>query len=239
MFSMVKRKLPTVGSAGMAQLKSASGVRASTGKVRTGPTKAMARARQNRQIKTHKDLWFAALMLPNELSVRVGTIIQDVSSKFDTGVSTAPPHITLIPPFRMEQANLPALETTLTAFAGGCAPVQIDLRGFGCFEPRVLYIDVVRGEVMGVKERLDAAVQGQCAFVPMERRSFTPHVSIASKRVTPESFEEAWAYLHDQDFEATWLGSEISLLKFNGRTKAWVSHAIFPMQEGRCADLIV
>lgn len=176
-----------------------------------------------------QDLWFAALMLPATLSARVETVTEELSSKFQTGVSTAPPHITLIPPFRMGDRDLATLEAALDTFSNACTPVQMDVSGFGCFQPRVLYVDVVRGEIIDAKERLDAVVQERCPFVPRDRRGFNPHVSVASKRVTPDSFAEAWAYLKDRDFEGSWVGNEITLLKFDDRSHAWSAYRTFKL----------
>lgn len=171
-----------------------------------------------------------ALVLPPGASGRVQAVIDDVSSRFGTGVSTAPPHITLVPPFRMSNNDLPALETALAAFAGGRAATAARLTGFSCFEPRVAYVDVDHEDVADVWAGLNAALVQECPFVQLEGRPFKPHVTVASKRVTPEKFAGVWGYLRGRPFADAWLVEEVTLLRFDGAARRWQTHSTHPFK---------
>jgi len=129
----------------------------------------------------------------------------------DEDARQIPTHITLLPPYELDEADLPAVEEHLAAVAAGVDPFRVHLRGTGTFQPTspVVFVGVVQG--ISACEVLAAAVlRGPLAI---ERRfPFHPHVTVAHHLpearleqafVELEGFDAAfdvdrmWMYLHD------------------------------------------
>jgi 2'-5' RNA ligase len=129
----------------------------------------------------------------------------------DESARHIPTHITLLPPYELDEAHRTAVEDHLAAVAAQVEPFRVHLRGTGTFQPTspVVFVGVVQG--ISQCEVLAAEVlQGPLAI----ERAFPyhPHVTIAHHQ--PESkleqafveFErfdaefdvnEMWLYLHD------------------------------------------
>lgn len=171
-----------------------------------------------------------ALMLPTELTTRVNDVVQELSSRFNTRVSTAAPHITLIPPFHATKFQLECLKADLKEFSANQEPFQVQLKGFSAFPKRVLYVDVATtGALVPMKSSLDSALHRSRSFLPPPRGRFVPHVSVASKKVKQSAFDSAWEELCDKDFEGSWCAAELTLLLFEDN-KQWVEMERFPLE---------
>ena len=128
-----------------------------------------------------------------------------------------PTHITLLPPYDVDDADIDAVVAHLEDVAGRNHPFRVHLRGTGTFRPTspVVFVGVVEG--ISQCEALAAGVlQGPLAI---DRAfPFHPHVTIAHHLpeamleqafVELERFDasfdvaEMWMYLHDRD--AGWL----------------------------------
>lgn len=174
-----------------------------------------------------------ALMLPAELAARVNLVAKDLSERYSTRVSTASPHITLIPPFDATKSQLGQLKADLKKISKTQAPFEVNLKGFNAFPKRVLYVDVAnRGEVGLLKGALDVALARSCSFIPASRGKFVPHVSIASKKVQKTIFDEAWGELQNKEFEACWRATQLTILLFEDG-KQWVEAERFSLQGQR------
>ena len=122
-----------------------------------------------------------------------------------------PPHITLLPPYELDDAALGAVEDHLDEVAARVDPFHVHLRGTGTFQPTspVVFVGVVQGisqcEVLAA-EVLRGPLAIDRAF------PFHPHVTIAHHLpegkleqafVELERFDaafdvnEMWMYLHD------------------------------------------
>lgn len=183
-----------------------------------------------------QEQWFVALMLPAELTERVNCVSKDLSERYNTQVSTAAPHITLIPPFHATKAQLTHLKTDLREFSAAQAPVQVTLQGFQAFPKRVLYVNVTSpGEIGPLKSSLDDALPRSRHFLPASRGGFVPHVSVASKKVQKNAFDAAWGELQNKEFEGAWLATELTLLLFENN-RQWAESDRFPLEAGTLAE---
>jgi 2'-5' RNA ligase len=65
----------------------------------------------------------------------------------DSSAHGIPTHITLMPPFEVDESQLPEVEKHLAEAAASRPPFQIHLRGTGTFRPvsPVVFVTVVRG----------------------------------------------------------------------------------------------
>ena len=142
----------------------------------------------------------------------------------------SPPHITLHMPFKWKEAKEPLLVEKLSQFASDQHLLEVVLRNFNCFHPRVIYIDVV------ANEKLTALQNELHRFFKIElnvfnanykEHPFHPHLTLAFRDLKKQNFEKAWEEFREKNFEAKFQVSEIVLLKHDG--KMWQPHTNFKL----------
>lgn len=131
----------------------------------------------------------------------------------DEAARGIPTHITLVSPYDVPEADLPALEAHLDRAARAVQPFEVHLRGTGTFRPTsaVVFVGVVEG--ISQCEQLAAALltgplAGESEF------PYHPHVTVAHNvpdEALDAAFEELadfearfpvaefWLYVHDAD----------------------------------------
>lgn len=173
---------------------------------------------------------FIALLPPPEIQEYANAVIGELGDRYQMKTAKAPPHVTLQAPFLWRDENLPLLERSLQEFASRQAPVPITLSGFGAFAPRVLYMYVQKTpSLLKLQANLLAYLEATLAIVDpvAKRRSFTPHLTVASRNVTPPTFQQAWTALQSRSAEFEFLGTELTLLVHTGQK--WQIHAEFEL----------
>jgi 2'-5' RNA ligase len=171
-----------------------------------------------------KSLFFVALVLPEELILRVQAVKQEFSDRFGTrhGLHTIP-HITIIPPFPADEAGIAGLIPKLAEIALEQSPFEVMLDGFDRFGKDVLFVRVIPNPSL---EKLFNAFQ---AANEREARKFHPHVTIAHRDVTAAMLAAAWGDFEKRPFKGAYTAASISLLKLeDGR---WVVVREFPFGE--------
>ena len=160
--------------------------------------------------------YYIALLAPEEIDKQVLTWKKYMQEKF--GCKTAlksPAHITLIPPFIMHEEKEKMLYDELSGFAKR-SPLEVTLKDFASFPPRVIYVDVLPNEALQqCKQELDEFLLPKNQFpVKKENRPFRPHITIANRDIPLNSFPRAWEYFQTQKFEASFTASGLTIMKF-------------------------
>ncbi len=174
---------------------------------------------------------FLALLPPPDLQEQVTAIQQQIAEQFASRAALrSPPHITLVPPFEWPTAELAALTGSLEEFAKEQAPVAVELRGFGAFPPRVIYIHV---EPSPELQRLQTQVQHHMNLLlkpepsPVPPRPFVPHITVAFRDLRPAQFRAAWPQFQIRPFQGSFLASALTLLIHD--SKRWQVFAEFSL----------
>jgi 2'-5' RNA ligase len=168
------------------------------------------------------NMYFIALAAPQEINDNVLKWKQFMKDRFECTVALrSPAHITLIPPFWMEDVSENNLKNTINEFAIQQTSFEITLLGFDAFKPRVIYVNVLPNEAL---QKLQAQLQVfliQTKLFPIkkEKRPFHPHVTIAARDLHKKAFREAWDIFQQKRYRADWIANSISLLKHN--QKKW------------------
>jgi 2'-5' RNA ligase len=131
----------------------------------------------------------------------------------------SPPHITLQMPFRRTVDQEAAIVETLGVFAAKEYSFIIDLQGFDCFSPRVIFIRVKDHQpIAELHARLNQLLTNQLDFKQKELTArIHPHMTIATRDLPPEAFNKAWPALEGRSFEGSFRANAITLLKHNGK----------------------
>ena len=159
--------------------------------------------------------FFIALMAPDEVTDYANTVIQDLGDRYHTRTAHAPPHITLQAPFRWPKIQIATLEHCLRQFKPQFSLIPIQLSGFGHFGQRVLYIHVCQtSELMALQADLSHHLAHTLGIVDpkAKTRSFTPHMTVASRHLTPQSFRHAWHELSQRSVEFEYESDRLTLL---------------------------
>ena len=163
--------------------------------------------------------FFVALVPPQEIQDYANQRIQELGDRYQTRTAKAVPHITLQPPFLWQTNTVSRLEECLSSFAHTQRQIPVILSGFGAFAPRVLFINVLKtAELLQLQIDLMADLEKHLGIVdPMaQRRSFSPHLTIASRNLTRQTFKQAWSELQPQQVEFQFVADRLTLLIHDG-----------------------
>ncbi len=167
-------------------------------------------------------LYFTALVLPEHLNNRILPLKQHMFAEYGCRVGlNSPAHITLLPPFKMDKGMEEALTAGVDDLSVSLTPFDVKTADFSAFPPRILFIDV---EVSPALKSLKAASDRYFGAHPLlkvkiDTRPFHPHITIATRDLTPNDFAAAWLHFRDKTFNETWTANGISILRHN--TKNW------------------
>ena len=133
----------------------------------------------------------------------------------------SPAHITLVPPFWMNDDLERKLEAAINQFSQHQVPFEINLKNFSAFKPRVIYADVLSTPYLQTlhDQLYEYLIAGDLFPIKKEDHSFHPHVTIATRDLHKKAFYQAWEVFKKENYKATCMIKEISLLKHN--QKKW------------------
>ena len=182
--------------------------------------------------RTPRSLYLIALVPDPQLRDRIRSLKEEMKRRF--GASHAlksPAHITLQMPFRKEESSEPVLVKTLKSVALQQKVFEIPLTGFDCFPPRVLFVKLGNQEaITNLHSGLQKVLKEDLGFNSQERGfRFHPHMTIATRDLTEESFLQAWPEFAKRNFDAGIVVKSLFLLKHNG--KNWDLYREFPFQD--------
>lgn len=176
-------------------------------------------------------LYFIALVLPEELNKQIKDLKFEMAEKFSAKHALKlPAHITLRPPFNMEEEQEKKLSALLQGLAREQNKIPVDLDGFGSFAPRVIYINIKNGQLLyelhGQLEKKLINVTGNKKKVNSQ---FHPHITIATRDLDQKKFPDALLTFKERKFERNFEAEKITLLKHNGQV--WEIHSEYSFHE--------
>lgn len=180
---------------------------------------------------SHQQLCFIALLPPLAVQEAANTIKIHFAEVYESShAQKSPPHITLQPPFKWDQDQLPQLKTTLEQFCQDQREVPVTLSGFGAFPPRVIYIHVEKTpELLAIQNALMGYLEEHLDLIDSvaKSRPFVPHMTVAFRDLSKSNFKKAWQVYQDQPFDYHFTVQELTLLLHNG--KRWEIGETFPL----------
>lgn len=160
--------------------------------------------------------FFLAIVLPAPYQNQVMAMKEYVKEHFESKAALrSPAHITLHMPFEWKDSKEELLLDTLSAFKFG-EEVRIELKDFNCFEPRVVYVDVVKNEKLdALQKTLVQHVKQNLGLMNEAKniRGFHPHTTIAFRDLKKEMFRLAWTHFKEQKYHGSFIAREFQLLK--------------------------
>lgn len=177
-----------------------------------------------------EQLFFIAVLPGASVAAELTRFQQYAAEHFNSQRALrSPPHLTLIPPFRWAPEDRGRLDSALENFCRGRSPFFVQLNGFDCFAPRVLFVAVQpSSELNALQAHLQKFLQQSVALPVRDHRPFHPHFTIAFKDLRRSVFADAWVYFSRLPYEQVFEVSELALLRH--RDKKWRVVGRFPLQ---------
>jgi 2'-5' RNA ligase len=144
----------------------------------------------------------------------------------------SPPHITLHMPFQWRAEKEMGLMDGMKFLASQLVPVKVELDGFGCFAPRVVFIQVISSEsltLMQLQIRQFCKKNLGLFNADYQDLPFHPHVTVAFRDLKKSLFPRAWEEFKSKAFTGEFLADRISLLKHDGKKWIVLQEFIFPV----------
>lgn len=172
-----------------------------------------------------KSLFFIAILPPEKVSIKITQLKIKFSRAFETNHSfRSPPHITLIPPFRITISEQKEVDAVLAKFCIELKKFILIVKGFNAFAPRVIYLKIEESpELSAIRTNLMKHVQ----FVETGMH-FIPHITLASRDLSKSMFHRAWSIYRHETFVEEFVVSSLALLKHNG--KFWDIYREYPFR---------
>ncbi|WP_128546076.1 2'-5' RNA ligase family protein [Larkinella soli] len=172
-------------------------------------------------------LYFVALLPDETIRSEVTAFKQTALERFGSGHALkSPPHITLVPPFRMEDPAWNGAETLQQAVSG-LVPFPVTLRNFDHFGQRVIFVDVVMDEALAGCQRQVADGFARLAGIAPDSRPFHAHMTVAFKDLQRSVFRDAWQHFSGIPYERTFQADAVTLLRHDG--SRWIIEAGTPL----------
>lgn len=142
----------------------------------------------------------------------------------------SPPHITLHMPFRWKEKKEAELISELGRFANRLHPIDIRLKNFSCFSPKVIFIDVeTNNDLNDLQKELHRFCKKELNLfnAVYKEQPFYPHLTLAFRDLKKPLFDKAWEEFKDKEFYGEVNVTQITLLKHTG--KVWEPYQHFPL----------
>ncbi len=167
-----------------------------------------------------KNLYFIALIPNNELKDRIKELKEEMKERFNSKHAlNSPAHITLQMPYRRSENEENNMIQFLEDFAKHQKPFHVDLKGFGCFTPRVLFVKVYcHAPIIQLHMTLKEVLKNQLDFKEKDiTTNIHPHMTTATRDLSKLEFHKAWPEFENRVFEASFEAKSLFLLKHNGK----------------------
>jgi 2'-5' RNA ligase len=164
-------------------------------------------------------MYFIAVVLPAALNEMVWQEKQRMKELYGCKVGLkSPAHITIVPPFWMEEDKEEQLKQDMTSISTSVSPFQLMTNNYSAFKPRTIFVAVRDSQELNqLKKTSDNHFRKTDHLIKIENRPFHPHITIATRDLHKKAFAEAWPHYEKKKFIEEFVVKGLSLLKHNGR----------------------
>ena len=171
-------------------------------------------------------LYFIAILPPLPIRNEIKLLKEYFRDTYQSKAAlNSPPHITLHMPFQWKETKDKKLISALKKFGAGKSAIEIQLNGFACFAPRVIYLNVMESEPLCLLQSdLHKFCKTELNLFNAQYRDmpFHPHITLAFRDLKKDKFEKAWGEFKERKFSGDFIADKITLLKHDG--KVWNPH---------------
>ncbi len=172
--------------------------------------------------------YFIAIVPPEPVLQSITELKESICKNYGTkGALRSPAHVTLHMPFSWEEEKEERLFSALQTFRYSNS-IAIELNGFNCFEPRVVFVNVKHNnELMALQTQLVKCCKQQLHLFNQaeDLRGFHPHITVAFRDLKKPLFYKLWKDYQHKPFEATFNCNSFFLMKQVG--EKWEAYKEF------------
>ncbi|MEP6262252.1 MAG: 2'-5' RNA ligase family protein [Gillisia sp.] len=162
--------------------------------------------------------YFVALVPPPPLLQEISRIKESFAENYGARHALKlPPHITLIPPFKIHKEAETALLSALHETADKTSAFDLELNGYDAFAPRVIFIKVLNPHPVKCLYGILYEIAG-ALLSPKPERELHPHITIATRDLSMQAFEKAMPVFKKEEFKAGFRVNSIFLFGHTGKT---------------------
>lgn len=177
----------------------------------------------------NKGLYFVALLPPEPILSQVMAMKQEIANNYGSKAALrSPAHVTLHMPFKFREDREQELTEFFVDFVKDETPFCVNQNGCGCFEPKVVFVNVEQSEdLANLKANLVRNMRRTFNLYNADYKDkpFHPHMTIAFRDLKKPAFYEAWSTYEKKPINLEWSCKSIFLLKHTG--KIWQAHQEF------------
>ena len=161
-----------------------------------------------------KQLKLIAIVLPEPLASFVREQQKFISETWGCRQALrTPPHITLIPPLKLTDKEILAVESIVYDMSQNHSVFILNINGFDAFKPRVVFIKPDLPEDLKLlQSNLEKGISKRFPGLLENDRDFHPHITLAYRDVTPEKFKEIWKHFRRKEFNTSVKVDRIQIL---------------------------
>lgn len=171
--------------------------------------------------------YFIAIVLPSELLEKAEDLKRELYDAYGLkGALRSPAHLTLHRPFEWKEEKETLLIEALEKFKFN-KTFSLELNNFGCFEPRVVFIDIIKNnDLLELHAQLSkyAAKNLKLLNEVEDMRGFHPHITIAFRDLKKTLFNRIWNEFKTREFRGSFDVKTIALLKLEDK---WEVYRVF------------
>jgi 2'-5' RNA ligase len=167
--------------------------------------------------------YFIAIIPPEPILSEIEKIKQEISQKYNNkSALRSPAHITLHMPFEIKTEKEELMIGKIAEFDFSI-PFKLQLKNFSCFEPKVIFVDVVPNEILSaLQKELVYHIKSNLNIFNQydDKRAYHPHVTIAFRDLKKSDFYLANEEYKSKTYNAEFKVNSFFLLKHAG--KIWL-----------------
>ena len=179
-------------------------------------------------------MYFLAIVLPKDLNEKVLKYKHIMQQKYNCRVGLkSPAHITLVPPFWMEQNKEQHLLRDIDLISSRYSPFIIVTDNFSAFKLKTIFIALAPNKHLDeVKAATDNFFMNNLFYsIKTDTRSFHPHITIATRDLFKKDFFEIWPWFESQKFFEEWKAEGIAVLRHNKKNWDVIHTSQFKQQD--------
>jgi 2'-5' RNA ligase len=148
-----------------------------------------------------------AILPPKEISEIVREEQQMIAERWGPKhAMRTPPHLTIIPPLAVNANSFNTIKQIATEIAATNSSFSLQLKGYGAFKPRVVYINpIIPTELQLLYRQWRDALETEIPEL-LDRypdRPYHPHLTLAHRDVYAEQFSSIWRHYQSKSFDAS------------------------------------
>jgi 2'-5' RNA ligase len=178
------------------------------------------------------DRYFIASVLPPPIAEAALQLKHYFADHYHSKASlNSPPHITLHMPFRWKNKRESELIEGMKTLSLQLSSSKVELNNFGCFAPRVIYIQVnPSASLTAMQRQIRQFCKKDLGLFNADYQDlpFHPHVTLAFRDLKKPMFAKAWEEFRAKTFIGEFPADRIALLKHDGKKWDVVREFLLP-----------